>query len=195
MQGCADPGSRVWLLDTGNPKRKYPYSWEMVETTGGVLVGINTGLSNSLVREAIEEGVIEELQGYAQVRREVRYGTNSRIDLLLKEHTTKPACYVEVKNVTMVEEGVAFFPDAISARGTKHLEELIGVVQQGERGVLCFCVQREDAIEVRPADSIDPVYGKTLREAVKQGVEVMAYQGKVKLEEIKLRKRLPVVCP
>jgi sugar fermentation stimulation protein A len=159
-------------------------------------VGINTGLSNLLVREAIVEGAIKELQGYTQVRREVRYGTNnSRIDLLLEGHSSKPACYVEVKNVTLMEDRVAFFPDAVSARGTKHLEELIGVVHQGQRGVLCFCVQREDVIEVRPADSIDPVYGKTLREALKEGVEVMAYQGRVRVEEIKLHKRLPIVCP
>jgi sugar fermentation stimulation protein A len=197
MRGCAEPGSRVWLSDSGNPKRKYPFSWEIVESNGSVLVGINTLLSNHLVQEAIESGVIEELKGYAHLRREVRYGNeNSRIDLLLQGNAIHPDCYVEVKNVTMVdkgEEGVARFPDAVSDRGTRHLRELMVMVEEGYRAVLLFCVQRGDAMEVRPADQIDPLYGDTLREAASCGVEVYAYRAHVTPREIILERPLPVV--
>ena len=110
MKGCCTPGSRVWLSRSDNPKRKYPFSWEIVEAKPDVLVGINTGLPNKLVKEAIENGTISELQGYSTVRPEVRYGNeNSRIDLLLQGKSIKP-CYVEIKNVTLVENGMGPFP-------------------------------------------------------------------------------------
>ncbi len=195
LRGCCTPGSKVWLRDTQNQSRKYPYSWELVEAMPGVWVGINTGLSNHLVREAIENGVIEPLQGYGQVSTEVRYGMEkSRIDLLLEEEN-RPPCYVEVKNVTLVEEKIALFPDAVTTRGAKHLRELMEVVRQGGRGVLVFCVQRADAMEVRPADAIDPEYGRTLRQALMAGVEAYAYQANPTPEEICLDRPLPVICP
>lgn len=195
LKGCCTPGSKVWLRDTQNQSRKYPYSWELVEAMPGVWVGINTGLSNHLVREAIENGVIEPLQGYGQVSTEVRYGMEkSRIDLLLEEEN-RPPCYVEVKNVTLVEEKIALFPDAVTTRGAKHLRELMEVVRQGGRGVLVFCVQRADAMEVRPADAIDPEYGRTLRQALMAGVEAYAYQANPTPEEICLDRPLPVICP
>ncbi len=195
LKGCCTPGSKVWLRDTQNQSRKYPYSWELVEAMPGVWVGINTGLSNHLVREAIENGVIEPLQGYGQVSTEVRYGMEkSRIDLLLEEEN-RPPCYVEVKNVTLVEDKIALFPDAVTTRGAKHLRELMEVVRQGGRGVLVFCVQRADAMEVRPADAIDPEYGRTLRQALMAGVEAYAYQANPTPEEICLDRPLPVICP
>ncbi len=194
MRGCAEPGSRVWLRDTGSSTRKYPFSWELVEACPGVLVGINTLLSNGLVREAIEEGVVRELAGYPEIRAEVRYGQeNSRIDLLLEGKDTP--CYVEVKNVTLVEEGVAMFPDAVSARGTKHLRELTAVVRNGGRGVIFYCVQRGDAREVRPADAIDPAYGEQLRASLDAGVEALAYVARVTTEGVELRYSLPIHCP
>ena len=194
MLGCAEPGSRVWLSRSESTTRKYPYSWEITKTAAGVLVGINTALPNPLVREAIEAGVIDELQGYASLRGEVAFGNErSRIDWLL-EDDGKCACYVEVKNVTAAVANTAIFPDAVSARGTKHLRELMGVVAAGQRGVLCFCVQRGDVAGVRPADEIDVVYGKTLREAVQNGVEVIAYQAEVTPAGIALKHSLPVVC-
>ncbi len=195
MRGCAEPGSRVWLRDSGNPKRAYPLSWELVETSSGALVGINTGLSNPLVREAIEGDAIKELRGFNDIRAEVRYGDeNSRIDLLLENGPVR-RCYVEVKNVTLVESGVAFFPDAVSKRASRHLRELIGVVAAGYRAVIFYCVQREDASQVRPADSIDPEYGQTLRLAVSSGVEALAYAASVSVRGIRLDVPLPVVCP
>lgn len=195
MRGCAEPGSRVWLRDSCNPKRTYPLSWELVETPSGALAGINTGLSNRLVQEAIERGSINELRGFNDIRAEVRYGDeNSRIDLLL-ENGPVSRCYVEVKNVTMVDSGVALFPDAVSKRGTRHLRELIGMVAAGHRGVIFYCVQRDDATQVRPADDIDPEYGQTLRLAVSRGVETLAYAATVSVTGITLDAPLPVICP
>ncbi len=194
MRGCCDPGSRVWLSDSGNPARKYRLSWELVQPSEGPIIGINTALSNALVREAIESGAISELQGYARIRSEVRYGReNSRIDLLLEDHADHPDCYVEVKNVTLEEGGDALFPDAVSARGTKHLRELMHVVESGGRAALCFCVQRGDTSGMRPADAIDPEYGRTLRDAAAAGVEVLAYRAVVEPQGIELSTPLPVL--
>ncbi len=195
MLGCCEAGNRVWLSESDSLTRKYRHTWELVEV-GRVLVGINTGLPNALVHEAIAGGAIPELGGYANVRREVAFGEErSRIDLVL-EHPGKAACYVEVKNVTAAAaRGVALFPDAVSARGAKHLRELMRLKAAGLRPVQLYCVQRGDVNEVRPADGIDPEYGRTLREALAAGVEVMAYRAKITAREITLEKRIPVVCP
>ena len=192
MLGCAEPGSRVWLRDSGNPARKYPLGWELSTSEAGTLIGVNTHLANYLVQEGIETGTVVELQGYPSLSREVRYGDEgSRIDLLL-QHRARPACYVEVKNVTLLQEpGVAAFPDAVSQRGSKHLRELAGLVRQGYRAVLLFCVQREDAEVVEPARDIDPVYADTLAHAINQGVEVLAYRAHLTPRDITLHTRLP----
>jgi len=199
MLGCCEPGSRVWLSESDSPTRKYRHTWELVEAGPGgqaVIVGINTGLPNRLVAEAIGAGVIGELSGYATIRREVPFGEErSRIDLVL-EAPGREACYVEVKNVTAaVSGGVAVFPDAVSARGTRHLRELMRLRGHGLRPVLVFCVQRGDVGEVRPADAIDPLYGRTLREAVAAGVEVMAWRARVTERSIALEARIPVTLP
>ncbi len=196
LLGCHAPGARVWLSRSSNAKRKYPYTWELVEVDDGVLVGINTGRSNALVREAIESGVIGELTGYESIRAEIRYGQeNSRADFLLT--TGDEHCYLEVKNVTAaVRDGSALFPDAVSTRGTRHLRELMGIVREpGRRAVLCFCVQRCDVNEVRPADAIDPDYGRTLREALAAGVEAIAYRATLCPRAIALVEPIPVICP
>ena len=203
LLGCCEPGSRVWLSESDSATRKYRHTWEIVEV-GKVMVGINTGLPNAIVAEAIGAGAIAELTGYANVRREVAFGEErSRIDLVL-EHPAKEPCYVEVKNVTSIGAcvgssrkpgGVAFFPDCVSTRGAKHLRELMRLKAAGLRPVQLYCVQRGDVREVRPADGIDPDYGRTLREAVAAGVEVLAYRAKVTPTEIALEERIPVVCP
>ncbi len=193
MLGCAEPGSRVWLSRSANPGRKYAYSWEITETAAGVLVGINTALANALVKEAVVNGVIDELQGYAVLRGEVPFGKErSRVDWLL-EREDGASCYVEAKNVTAAVAGTAIFPDAVSVRGAKHLRELMAMAALGHRGVLCFCVQRGDVSAVRPADEIDPVYGETLREAAARGVEIIAYRADVSPLAIALRHPLPVM--
>lgn len=194
MMGCAEPGYRVWMSVSDNPKRKYRMTWEIVEDRGGTLVGINTVQSNGLVCEAISNGLIDELQGYKELRSEVRINnTMTRIDLVLDGNTKKPPCYVEVKNVTAVhDEGIALFPDAVTLRGTKHVNELIALSTAGNRAVMCFCVQRDDVSLVRPADEIDPTYGRILRQAIDLGVEAIAYRANVTLTGIELRDRIPV---
>jgi len=195
MMGCCEAGSRVWLSESDKATRKYRHTWEIVEV-GQVMVGINTGLPNALVAEAIGNGTITELAGYSSVRREVAYGEEgSRVDLVL-EASRKKACYVEVKNVTAAaSKGVALFPDCVSERGTRHLRELMRLKAQGLRPVQLYCVQRGDVREVRPADGIDFEYGKTLREAIAAGVEVLAYRATVTTRQIRLAERIPVVCP
>ena len=195
MLGCADPGMRVWLSRAGNPARKYAWTWEQVEALPGVPVGIHTGRSNALVQEAMESGLIRELTGYADLRGEVKAGEGFRVDFLLSGRG-RPDCYLEVKNVTAaVEDGVALFPDAVSERASRHLKELMVRVRQGRRAVLCFCVQRDDVREVRPADGIDPVYGCTLREALHVGVEVLAYAARVSPVEAALHRPVHVRIP
>jgi len=197
LLGCADAGLRVWLSEVSAAHRKLPYRWELVEAATGALVGINTGLANRLVHEALAGGTIPELSGYDEVQGEVRFGAEgSRVDLFLSRANGWERCFVEVKNVTAaVSAGIALFPDAATARGAKHLRELVGVAGRGDRAVLVFCVQRADVDEVRPADAIDPVYGRTLRAAMAAGVEVLAYRAQVSLSAIELRDRIPVVCP
>lgn len=195
LMGCCAAGSRVWLSESDNPGRKYRHTWELVEADG-VLVGIHTGRPNALVAEAIAAGVIEELSGYSSVRREVAFGEErSRVDLVL-EAPGRESCYVEVKNVTAAaSRGVALFPDCVSERGSRHLRELARLKPRGLRPVQVYCVQRGDVDEVRPADGIDHEYGRALREAIAQGVEVLAYRASVTPAGIRLAERIPVVCP
>lgn len=190
MKGCATPGNRVYISRSPNLARKYPFTWEIVEADG-FLAGINTGLPNRLTREAVENGTIAELQGYSTIRPEVPYGEHSRIDLLLEGDPGR--CFVEVKNVTLIEDGRALFPDAVTTRGQKHLQELMRVVREGDRGVIFFTVQRGDGNSVSPADTIDPEYGRLLRLAVANGVEAFAYRARVTPEEIKLTERVPII--
>ena len=195
LMGCCEAGSRVWLSESDSATRKYRHTWEIVEV-GEVMIGINTGLPNALVAEAIANGTITELAGYPAMRREVPFGEErSRVDLVL-EGGPRADCYVEVKNVTAAaSKGVALFPDCVSERGSKHLRELIRLKAQGLRPVQMYCVQRADVNEVRPADGIDHEYGRMLRQAMAAGVEVLAYRAKVSTTEVRLAERIPVVCP
>lgn len=196
MLGCADPGMRIWMSRAANPDRKYAWTWELVEALPGVLVGIHTGRTNSLVREAILTGGIPEAADYPELKGEVMAGEGFRVDFALSGHANRPDCYLEVKNVTAaVQDGVALFPDAVSERASRHLRELMAKVREGRRAMLCFCVQRDDVSEVRPADAIDPVYGRTLREALAAGVEVIAYAARISPQEAVLYRRVPVCLP
>ena len=196
MLGCADPGMRVWLSRAANPARKYAWTWELVEALPGILVGIHTGRTNALVREAIRNGVIGELRGYGALRGEVMAGEGFRVDFLLQGHADEPDCYLEVKNVTAaVQDGIALFPDAVSERASRHLRELMEKVRAGHRAALCFCVQRDDVREVRPADHIDAVYGRTLREAATKGVQIFAYAARMDPAEVVLYRPVPVRMP
>lgn len=192
MLGCAEPGTRIWLRDCASPTRKYRYSWELASTLEGTVVGVNTHLANRLVEEGIEQGVIEPLQGYARLRREVKYGQGSRIDL----HLSGPGranCYVEVKNVTAVgADGSAIFPDAPTERGRKHLRELAAMVEAGHRAVLVLHVAREDVDQFRAAAEIDPAYAGLLAQVQQQGVEVEAWVSRISPDEIAIARSIPV---
>lgn len=194
MFGCAEPGSRVWLSPANNPGRKLQFTWELVEVAGGHLACINTARPNAIVAEAIAEDLIPDLQGYRSVRREVRYGEASRVDLWLGDHAgNKPDAWVEVKNVTLGDGSQGRFPDAVTIRGQKHLRELMVKAEAGERAVLFFCVSHTAVTSVRPADDIDPLYGQLLRQAVSAGVEVMAWRLHISPEEMAVEAPIPVL--
>lgn len=191
MRGCCDSGARVYLSIARNPTRKLGFTWEIIDV-GTSLVGVNTSLPNRLVRDAILDGRITELSGYETLRSEVPYGERSRIDLLLND-PARGRCYVEVKNVTLRDGGVARFPDARSVRGFKHLVELEHMVREGHRAVMVFLVQRTDCDAMGPADSVDPDYGRKLRESAAYGVEVLAYRATVTPESINIDHKLPIL--
>ncbi|NQW10440.1 MAG: DNA/RNA nuclease SfsA [Alphaproteobacteria bacterium] len=201
MTGLATPGMRVWLSRSDNPKRKLAHTLELVEVSsevGGELVGLHTGRPNAIVAEAVAAGVIPELAGYANLRREVRYGVNSRIDLLLEDPGgTRPPCYVEVKNVHLFRPdgpnpGAAEFPDSVTARGAKHLDELAAMVRDGHRAVMLFCIQRGDGDRLALARDIDPGYGAAFDRARAVGVEMLAWDCAVTREAITLRRTVEV---
>lgn len=180
MLGCQPADARVILSVSDNPKRKLKYTWELVETSPGIWACINTARPNAQAKEAIEEGVIAELSGYPTCRSEVRYGSEkSRIDLHLSGHESRAEAWVEVKNVTLCEQGIGYFPDAVTTRGQKHLRELMAQAAAGDRAVLLFVVNHTGIELVKPADWIDPAYGKLLREAQAAGVEVLAYRARL----------------
>lgn len=191
MTGCAAPGSRVWLAQSANPKRKYAYTWELVETATG-LACIHSARANPLAAEAVAAGWIPELAGYTGLRREAPIGVDgSRVDLLLEGGSA--TCFVEVKSVTLCgDDGLGLFPDAVSRRGARHLRELIAVRATGARAVLLFCVLHSGIRGVAPADLIDPDYGATLRAALAAGVEVLAYAAAITPATIALTRRLPL---
>ncbi len=190
MTGLAEPGMEVWLSPARNPARKLRYSWELVRVGEG-LVGINTAHPNAIVAEAIEADAIPELAGYDSLRREVRYGKNSRIDMLL-EGEGRPPCYVEVKNVHLRRDRLAEFPDAVTARGAKHLVELADMVADGGRAVMLYLVQREDCPGFAIAGDIDPTYADGLARALAAGVEAICYCCKLTTDSVTLDRALPI---
>ncbi len=193
MKNCLVEGSPCWYSLSDNPKRKLPGTLEIVTSSQGNLAGVNTSRPNYLVREVIEADLVPELQGYSQIRTEVRYGEEkSRIDLLLEDRSLGQ-CYVEVKNVTLdMGDGLATFPDAVTSRGTKHLRELMAMVTAGHRAVLFFCVQLTGVQRMEVAAEIDPGYAATLSEAVAAGVEVIAWRASIGADQIVLDQ--PISC-
>ena len=189
MLTCSEPGRPVYISRHNDPRRKLKYTWELIDMPTS-LVGVNTQVPNRLVKHAIETGVIESLSGYETVQPEVKVGQRSRLDLMLSAKDRRP-CYVEIKNCTLVTGGVACFPDAVTTRGRKHLDELMALVAGGNRCAMFFLIQRMDAVSFKPADHIDPEYGKALRKAVKKGVEVLAWDVTIDLKEITLNRPIP----
>lgn len=202
MTGCATPGDTIWYSTSDNPKRKYPFSWELSTTQKTAAnsehhICINTQRPNQLVEEALNGGVIKELVGFNSLKREVKYGQeNSKIDVLLT-YDDAPDTYVEVKSCTLLDEsinnvhGQGFFPDAVSTRGQKHLRELAEMAESGKRAVLLFAVMHSGITQVEPAAHIDKKYALLLADAVKKGVIVLCYRAEFINDEVYLSKKLP----
>ena len=188
MRSCSEPGSQICYSTSDNPKRKYPHTLEMV-MSNGVWVGVNTALTNRLVAEAFENGTIKSYSQFDSLKREVKTSQNSRLDMMLR--TGSERIYIEVKNCSMVEDECARFPDAVTSRGTKHLNELTRLVEEGNRAIIFFLVQRMDATHFEPAAAIDPLYADTLAKAAKSGVEILVYQAEVSPEAIEVVTPLP----
>ncbi len=196
---CANPGSmkscwseqgRVWLSDSNDPRRKLRLTWELSEA-GGARIFVNPLAANRVVHEALVRGAVTELRGYTGLRREVRFGARTRFDFMLEQGSAR--CFVEVKNVTLgLGHGRAAFPDSVTERGARHLQELIRAVEDGHRAVLLFCVSRSDARSAEPASEIDPNYARWLTRARDAGVEVLAYKCRITQRGVWLRQSLPV---
>lgn len=189
MRSCSEPGSPVCYSRSDNPKRKYPHTLEMVHN-GRTWIGVNTSRTNAIVAEAIEQQKIEELRRFEVISKEVKTSASSRLDLMLEDRGNRT--YIEIKNCSLAQNGCAMFPDAVTSRGTKHLQELARLVSTGHRGVIFFLVQRLDCRSFAPAAVIDPVYASTLAEVHSLGVEILAYQAKVTPKSIEVVKFLPV---
>jgi sugar fermentation stimulation protein A len=196
MLGLNAPGARVWLSKSDNPKRKLAYSWELVEVdfgTGLELVGVNTTHPNNLIAEALTAKAIPAFAQYSKIRREVRYGKNSRVDFLL-EGEELPPCYLEVKNAHMMRKpGRAEFPDAVTARGAKHLHELAAIRKTGARAAILFLVQIGSAQSVSLARDIDPAYKQAFDRALRGGVEVFALTCRISADGIEVGNAIPVL--
>ncbi len=193
MMGVAPEGARVWVSRSSNKARKLPFSWELVEINDS-LIAINTSNPNKIGAQAIEAGMIPELSGYKSLRREVKYGENSRIDILLEEGPrAAPTAYVEIKNVHLMREpGLAEFPDSVTSRGAKHLRELALMTSKGFRAVMLYIVQRNDCERFSLARDLDPAYASAFDEAVKAGVDVMCYDCEISTSEVTLRRAIPL---
>lgn len=192
MMGIAIEGAKVWVSKSTNKARKFPYSWEMVEVDE-TLVPINTSNPNKIGAEAIAAGMVPALNDYQSIQREVKYGENSRIDLLLTEGSDTKPCYVEIKNVHLMRSpGLAEFPDSVTARGAKHLGELARMAETGARAVMLFIVQRMDCQEFSVAADIDQKYAAAFQAALDAGVETMCYDCAITTTHVELRKELPI---
>jgi sugar fermentation stimulation protein A len=187
MLGCAIPGSKVIISEAQNPKRKLKYTLEIIHV-GETWVGVNPLRANAIVEEAIRNGRIEKLHDFKILRREVPYGRNSRADFVLEAERSKT--YVEVKSVSLAENGIAMFPDAPTERGKKHLRELISVIERGERAIMFFLAQRQDTWLFKPAMHIDPDYAALLKKAASVGVEILVYDCEVSENGVWIGKKL-----
>lgn len=189
MRGCSTPGSPVLISRADNPKRKYGWSLEMVQEQG-VWIGIHTGRTNHLVHEALQRGIINDFGALTAIVPEVKVSDKSRLDFRL-DTEAQGRVFLEVKNCSLAEAGVALFPDAITSRGAKHLHELVQLAAAGFGAAVLFCIQRSDAQLCKAAGHIDPVYAETVRWAAGQGVRFLAYQAEVSPQEIAIRRPLP----
>lgn len=184
MLGLAEPGMKIWLEPNDDPKKKLKFGWRLVDHENGHFTGVDTSVPNRALRAALFDRQIPELAAYDTIRPEVKYGEKSRIDFLLQQEGL-PDCYVEVKSVTLSrQQGIAEFPDSVTARGTKHLGELAKMVEAGHRAVMLYLVQRSDCTRFALAADIDPKYAKAFDIAQAAGVERLIYTTEISPKEI-----------
>jgi len=194
MTSCIEENCDVWVTFHDNPKRKLKYTLELTKMNNN-LICTNTGVANKIAIEAINNGIIKELQGYDNLKPEQKYGQNSRIDILLYDNEEdddkkKQKCYVEVKSVSLKIDDTLAFPDSVTSRGTKHLKELEDMVKEGHRAVMLYIIQRNDELPFRLANEIDKKYYETFKEVTNNGVEFLVYQSVITLNEIKINKKI-----
>jgi sugar fermentation stimulation protein A len=189
MRGCSEPGRTVYLSRSDSPNRRYPYTWELIEMPSS-LVCVNTLVANRLMRKATIERAIGSLSEYRFVRTEVKCFESSRLDILL-ENPAGQLCFLEIKSCTQVEDEIAYFPDAVTIRGRKHLCDLQRQVNLGNRAMILFLIQRTDSRLFRPADHIDPAYGDELRLAVQNRVQIQVYDVDLTLQYIRPNNQIP----
>jgi len=195
MMGLAEPGLRVWLEPNADPRRKLGHAWRLVDLPSGAMAGIDTAVPNRIVAEALAAGRIPDLAGYAEILPERRYGARSRVDFLLRG-PGRPDAYVEVKNVHLMRrDGLAEFPDCVTARGTKHLADLAAEVARGHRAVMLYVVQRDDCDRFALADDLDPAYARGFAAATAEGVEALVYRATLSVNRIMLDSAIPMVLP
>ena len=191
MRGLTEPGSRIWLSRHEAATRKYAHALELVEADGTV-VGVNTALPNRLAEEAVRVGLVPELSGFSTLKREQRYGRNSRIDILLQDET-RGSVHVEVKNVHFIREaGVAEFPDSVTTRGAKHLDELAELAGAGKRAAMLFVIQRADCDRLKICADLDPGYGRAFARAISLGVEAYAVRCRLDPSKIVPESLIPI---
>ena len=193
MRGLTDPGSVIWVSKSDNPKRKLKYTWELIEDKlTKTLIGINTQSPNKIVYEALNNKLINKLKSYSEIKKEVKYGNNSRIDFLLNDINNNK-CYLEVKNVHFSpKKGLAQFPDSVTTRGTKHLKELSNIAKSGTRAVMIYLVQRKDCSKFSIAYDIDPSYANYFDIAKKSGVEMLSYSCDINKKSISISKSIEI---
>lgn len=189
MKGCSTPGSKVIISRSTNPRRKYAWTLEMVRDNS-CWIGVNTSMTNQLIQEGLETGIIDDFGQIDSIQREVKVSDSSRLDFLIQANGKK--CYIEVKNCSLAENGIALFPDAVTIRGTKHLHELDRLRSDEVETAIIFCVQRTDARSFMPAEKIDPEYAETLFKVHENGVKVIAYQADVNPDNITIARKIPV---
>lgn len=189
MTSCIEENCPVWVTHHDNPKRKLKYTLELTKM-GNNLICTNTGVANKIAIEAIKNKTIKELQGYDTLKPEQKYGQNSRIDILLSNENDEKKCYVEIKSVSLRLDNTLAFPDAVTTRGTKHLNELMAMVEEGHRAVMLYIIQRTDDLGFEIAKQIDPKYFEAFQIARQKGVEVLVYQSDINLDEINVAKKV-----
>ena len=188
MLGCSDPGSQVVISWADNPTRKYPWSLEMVRANG-FWIGVHTGRTKQLVQEGLEQGAIDAFGQVSGIRREVRLSSGSRLDFLLD--TASGPVYLEVKHCSLAQDGIGLFPDAVTARGARHMRELEALAEAGMQAAVLFCVQRADAMSCSAATHIDPAYAFAVQAAARRGVRFLAWQTEVQPQSLRMSRQIP----